>query len=225
MATVWLRRREWQDGDVPDVCMKCGRYAPDRVRKTLTWVPRWVFLLILVNLLVLLVVAFAVRQTRQARLPLCDGHKNDWGWRNAFGLWSFLALAAVALVGLGLVLALAEEADLEDALFGWVGFLLGGLLFWFIAFVIVNSGAVRAMEFTMRSIRLTNVSAEFRDAVEDEFEGGGGSRYGSGPDLDRSVRERWGERKPRKATEEPGRIRKEPAENDPPRRSDRYRPE
>src|SRR5262249_61035518 len=117
--------------------------------------------------------------------------------------WSFLALAAVALVGLGLVLALAEEADLEDALFGWVGFLFGGLLLWFIAFVIVSSGAVRAMEFTKKSIRLTNVSAKFRGAVWAEFEGEEGARYGSSPDLDRSVRERWGARKPRKAIDDP----------------------
>jgi hypothetical protein len=230
MATIWLKRRGWEDGEVPDVCAKCGEHAPDRVEKTFSWVPSWVYLLILVHLLVMLVVVFVVRQRRRALVPLCDAHKNHWRWRNLLTLWSFVALVLGALVSLGVVLALADPDELSDTLAAWaVIVLLFGFIAWVIAMAVVHSGAIRALEFSRRGIRLTNVSVKFRDAYEEVLDREEEERYGGNRiDLDRSVRERWNEQRRRpqpRSGDQQEQVRKEEEDELPPPKRDRYRRE
>jgi hypothetical protein len=101
MASVWLKRRGWQDGDVPDVCMKCGRKAYDRVQKTFLWMPGWVYVLILAGLLIFAIVALCVRERRTTSLPLCEEHKNHWYWRNLWAGLSFLLVVALSFLAGG----------------------------------------------------------------------------------------------------------------------------
>jgi hypothetical protein len=222
MAGVWLDRRGWQEGDVPNVCMKCGRPAPERVKKVFSYVPPWVYLLILVNLLVLLIVALALRQKRTAWVPLCAEHKGIWR-RQLFLTWGSLAATLVVVV-LGSVLV-AERWDGPDASEPIVGLVVVGLLVWLVCALIAQAKSIRATEFSKRQIRIVGVCREFIDAYDDEREEQGLSDHDR-VRLDEVVRQRWNERQPdHKAAEAKEHIREDVPGDDPPRRSDQYRPE
>ena len=77
MAHIRLHVRQ-ADGNLPMVCMRCGDPATVVKSKTLSWFPRWTFVLMLAHVLVFVIVAAIL--TRRARLqaPFCEQHQGHW---------------------------------------------------------------------------------------------------------------------------------------------------
>ena len=223
MATVWLKRRGWEEGEVPDVCMQCGREAPDRVAKTFTWMPNWIFLFLLlggIGVIVTVIVALSLRQQRRAVVPLCEKHVNHWRWRSRVA-WATLVLFLAANGMFALAVSFLGNPD-DRVLLVCAGLLLSFLV-WVVVVAIVYSGAIKAMEFSKRAIRLAKVSREFVEAYEDQLDREERWRYGDPDLIDRTVRERWNQRPQGPASNElREHVREESPEEDYP--SDRYRP-
>jgi hypothetical protein len=169
MSTVWLDQELCESGDLPDVCLKCGRSTSNRVTKTFSWVPGWVYILILVNLIVLLIVAMILRKSVTAHVPLCQDHKNHWLYRTlgiVLGLVAAIGWVIAAIVIMG---SLPPGSDLT----GLVAMsMLGALLGWLIMAAVVSATAIRAVEISdRRGLKLTGVCREFVDAYHDFEEG------------------------------------------------------
>jgi hypothetical protein len=77
MAQVWLERDEAEDGDLPRVCMTCGREARDFVTRRLTWELPGAAGASVAGLVGLGIRA-ALTRRMTAVLPLCHLHQ---GWR------------------------------------------------------------------------------------------------------------------------------------------------
>ncbi len=218
MATVWLDTELCESGDLPDVCLKCGRATSSRVRKTFSWLPGWVYLFILAGLLVFVILALILRKSVTAHVPLCQEHKNHWLYRAlgiVLGLFAAIGWVVIAAILMG---SLPPGSDL-NALLGLS--ILGALLGWLIAAAVVSTTAIRAVEISdRRGLKLNGVCRDFVEAYRDFEEGFEDVR------RPRRVRhdaeERWSERR-RGRPEERGRYRGEDDE-DRPRRPKRDRP-
>src|SRR5262245_60089385 len=103
MALVTLYRDEFDD--LPGVCARSGEYPTRRVRKTFSWHPSWVLLLLPVGLVPYFLVAMMLTKRMTVTLPLCDRHANHW------------LLRGIVIVGgaLGLILVLGFGAALLEA--------------------------------------------------------------------------------------------------------------
>jgi hypothetical protein len=149
---------------------------------------------------------------------LCDEHKNHWRRQTMFAWVSFGVFVAVG--GL-LVTATAILADPGDV----AGLILLAVfvpfLIWLITVAIVQSRAIKPLEFSKSAIRLGNVSPQFADAYEEQLDREEEARYGKRQDIDRAVRERWNQRGARPAGERDDRVREENPRPD----QDTYRPE
>ena len=77
MAQVWLERDEAEEGDLPRVCMTCGRRATDFVTRRLTWEPAGARGASVAGLVGLGIRA-ALTRRMTAVLPLCHLHQ---GWK------------------------------------------------------------------------------------------------------------------------------------------------
>lgn len=154
------------DGDLPMVCMCCG--APATVVRTrrMSWYPRWVWLLILVNLLVLLIVAMILTKRATLQAPLCDEHKNHWSKRMLIGFGSFVLLV-LFIIGEVVVMSNASR-QIQDSMGGFA-FLAGAVavLAWLILLVTLSGTAIRPNEITDRDLVLAGVSPAFIDALEE----------------------------------------------------------
>jgi len=63
----------------PAVCIKCGRPADgERLKKTSSWHPRWVYILILIALLIYIIVALVLRKSTTLHIPLCLTHRTRY---------------------------------------------------------------------------------------------------------------------------------------------------
>ncbi len=169
MAQVRIRRREVEDG-LPSVCMVCGDDASFDVRRTFRWHPQWVALLILLGLLPYVLVALMLTQRMTVDVPLCTKHRGHWTWRNWVsygGLALCLVLGFLAILLIGILDDRRGRGAPEAA-----GFLCAGVgflgLVWLITVVVIQQIGIRATEITDRDITLTNVSADFEDALLDE---------------------------------------------------------
>lgn len=81
---------------LPDACVVCAAPADGfTLRRRLFWHSRWWYLMILINLLVYVIVAMAVRRRADIRVGLCAAHRGRRRMWIALA-WS-LAVAAVAL--------------------------------------------------------------------------------------------------------------------------------
>jgi hypothetical protein len=221
MAAVWLDRRAWQEGDVPNVCLRCGGPAPDRVRKVFYWTPYWVYLLIFINLLVMLIVALALRKKRTTWVPLCEKHKGHWRRRQLF-IWGSLAGIVAVVVLSGVLVSQLGDPDGAGVI---VAMTVLGLLAWVICAIVAQSTAIRATEFSKREIHLAGVSEEFVDAYEADLEEEAPPIHNRA-DLDKAVRQRWSERQiDREGSSTKDGIREDPTADGPSRTSDRYRRE
>jgi hypothetical protein len=220
MAKVSIEKRLCRTGDLPDVCLKCGQPATNRVKKTFSWVPPWVFVLILAGLVVWLIVDVIMRKRITAHLPLCDVHKGHWRNRMLLILLSLVGWLAL-LIGVSVLLysTLPPNHPLHV-----LGFLLGfvGVVAWLFLVAIATQTAIRAVEIHDRyGLKLTGICQDFIDAYDEEWE------RDRPMSLDRAVLERWDERRAsRRDREERGgdRYRGEDEDDDRRRSSrDRYR--
>lgn len=212
MAEVWIDKAGWKNGDLPDVCMECGADAPDRVRKTLTYLPRWVWVTLLLGVIVLAIVIAVTREEFSARVPLCPAHKKHWRKREFQIYGAFvLVLLLTSAVGVSARWAL----DLDGFFAVTLGTLLLGFIGWLVAVAVIVAGTIRVTKVSKGSIRLTRVTPEFIDAYDEycdrrEEVGRGKLR------LDPDVLQRWNE--PRRRRGPDGRDDSAPA-------GEEYRPE
>jgi hypothetical protein len=165
MARMRLNIRE-AEGDLPMVCMRCGAPATVVRHKKMSWYPRWVWILILVNLLIVIIVAMILTKRARLQAPLCDEHKNHWSNRLLIGFGSFALLMLLVIA----VIALMSNAsrDVQNSLGGIavLGCLAAGLA-WLVLLAVLGSTAIRPAEITDTDLLLDGVSPTFVDAFEE----------------------------------------------------------
>lgn len=212
MAAVWIDEAGWKVGNLPDLCLECGASAPDRVRKTFVYTPRWVYATLLVHLLLMVLLMYFTRKQFRSRVPMCARHKNHWRKRD---LWIFSSLVvATMLAGLGVAMLIRIDDQRLIPLYG--GVVIFCSVGWVVAFAVIHAGTIRLTTFSDRSIRLTKVSPEFAEAYEFGPDTEGKWRGRINADLDPAARLRWNE-----AREASGGV--ESIRDDSPRRSEDYR--
>lgn len=174
MATVRLRRYEVEDELLPPVCLKCGDNADVKRRKKFSWYPSWVNILILAGLIPFAIVAMILTKYMTIQAPVCHAHKGHWTWRSLF-IW--LGLLGCIILGFAAIAALVAldrpggQRGMANQLAPFVCLgSLGVFVVWLIAAAIVQQTGIRPTEITDRDITLTNVSADFVDALRDERE-------------------------------------------------------
>jgi hypothetical protein len=215
MAQVWLERRDCENDDFPEACLKCGRPTTQFVKKTFSWTPGWVYVTVLINLLVFIIVAAVTTKTLKARVPMCDEHRKHWFWRNLI-LLGIIPVLIAGIVGLVIAVESMRGGGEEWLLLGIPGL----ILLCVVMAIVISLTAIRPTKISERGVRLTGVSEAFVDAYEDyqrQFQP-------HIPDIDQQIAQRWGERKggPSREKEEPGRYQRE--EDDQERRGrERYR--
>ncbi len=163
MATLRLPRQRWEKDDLPPICMRCGAASTNRIRKTFSWSPSWIYVLVLVGLLPFVIVALILTKRRTLHVPLCDEHRNHWSWRAlVFGL-GFLVLVVVGILGFALT---TEPNPLNKQIRGITVLILfvGGLA-WLILAAVLQNSAIRATHITDRDMTLVKVAPEFVQAV------------------------------------------------------------
>lgn len=169
MPKVYLSRYEVKERTLPDVCMRCDAQALEVRAKTLAWCPSWVGVLIIFGLVPYAIVASILTRRMTVHAPFCEQHRNHWLWRNWFIGGGIVLLLLFGIAAIALLSASTQPGRRENPLGGvvCVGVAFLGLC-WLIAAAIVQNQAIRATEITEDSITLTNVSAAFAAAVEDE---------------------------------------------------------
>lgn len=189
MAKVFLRGRCSRPDDLPDVCMKCGAQADDRVSRTFNWVPQWIGLTLLIAWPVYLILAIVLKKSATVAVPLCEQHKSHWTFRIWLNLGTF-----VVLVGGGIALAIligSLSGPGPNDLGGFAVLLVVvALVAWLIILVVSSMTAIRVEEITDdNGVRLTGVCQEFVDAYRDQEDRERAARRGA--------MERWDDRRDR----------------------------
>jgi hypothetical protein len=173
MASVYLRiDQPGSITDLPPVCLKCGAPATVFKNKQFSWQPPWVIILLPLGLIPYAIVSSILSRNKTVETPFCPRHKSYW--------WLFPTLVTVACLGvliLGFVVTMAvaiihttsqnHGADF-GASCGITVLMFFGILL--AAAVLSMTRRIRATEITERYVRLTGVSPEFADAVEQEEE-------------------------------------------------------
>src|SRR5262249_33066541 len=99
MAKLRLHRSETSADQLPMVCMASGHPAETHIRKKFSYVPGWVFLLLLVNVLICLIVYIILLKSMRVEAPMCHAHRNYWRKRTLWLLLPFLAFVALFIGG------------------------------------------------------------------------------------------------------------------------------
>jgi hypothetical protein len=171
MAKIKLYRREVERG-LPAICMCCGDEAATERRRKFSWYPPWVNFLVLVGLLPAAIVAAILTKKMEVRVPLCTEHQNHWFSRNLIIWGGIVGLILLALLSMFVTAALDSAQPRRGGDSGLLGFVCLGLtllgLVWLVVVCIVQSGAIKPVEITDRTITLTKVSQEFVDAIEQQ---------------------------------------------------------
>lgn len=170
MPSVRLSRYEAEEGDLPDVCMRCGAPAAVRKRYAFTWHPLWTYLLLPFGFLPYVVVAAVLTQRVRCYTLLCERHKWHWLVRTLV-VWGGFALMLLLIVGgFALMMALGEgqTGGAKDRLFGLfcVG-MVALILAWLISIPVTQVTAIHPTESTHRTVTLARVSPAFIDALLD----------------------------------------------------------
>jgi hypothetical protein len=170
MAAIQLSRYEAEEGDLPDVCMRCGEFATVRKRRLFISHPVWVYLLLPFCYLPYLIVAIILTQRVRCYTLFCPRHRNYWRNRNLI-IWTALPLVLVLVFGslpLASFLSGRFGKDSQDFLFGsaCIGSLL--VLFgWLVLIPIVQETAIHPADVTERRLTLKRVSPAFVEAVHE----------------------------------------------------------
>lgn len=111
MTEVTIPERELNSFDLPRVCILTGNREGVTFRPVkFAWYPRWVVILIVVNLLVAAIVAFALTKRVRGELPFTE---QAWlTWRRGRVLFPSSIVFAVGLLFGGLFLLAADHAVL-----------------------------------------------------------------------------------------------------------------
>lgn len=110
---------------LPQACVRCGREADGPAETwTLVWYPRWVYLMLLINVLVFALTAWFTRREVRITAPLCFSHANSLRTRRMAGIIVMVFSGVVFFGGL----SLAMVADMDEALLAAPVGMLGGLV-------------------------------------------------------------------------------------------------
>jgi hypothetical protein len=166
LAQVELDRRDAENGELPEVCARCGAEAVVFKPTRLTYLPAWLWFVPVVGgpwgLLGLL-----LRRRVVVALPLCGRHQGLGFGRGLVLGAGFLGV--VAVMGLAFAVSLHPPPDPLLPLAGW------GPVLWGVAAVLAVglwvTGVVwrlvglRLTAVSANTLTLTNVSNEFADAA------------------------------------------------------------
>lgn len=168
MASLKLSRYEAEEGDLPDVCMRCGAEATEAKRRRFTSHPLWVYVLLPFGWVPYAIVAIILTEHIRCYTLFCPRHKDYFLIRSLF-VWGALLLILAFIVG-GLILAGSMSGrgrgTAGDFLFGfWCIGTVVLLLCWLISIPISQVMEIHPAEATQRHLVLKRVSPEFVDAV------------------------------------------------------------
>jgi magnesium-transporting ATPase (P-type) len=169
VPTVTIRDFEAREDLLPSLCLKCGDPATVRVARNFSWHPRWVYVLLLLNILITAIVAFVLTKRMSAQIPMCEKHR--YLWRN-FMLANVATL--FAMVAAGIVLTMF--GDRIENIRGWRGYSgwvifwgwILALVIWLIVVAVLTSMSIYPTSITDDRMTLTGVSDRFVDALESE---------------------------------------------------------
>jgi hypothetical protein len=153
----------WRQGDLlvirkgarlPPRCLKSNEPARRYLRRNLTWVPAWVYLLILVNLLICVIVSMVLQKKATINIGLSD----EWfsrRRRNTLLAWGIVGLAVLSFFAGIMLIESAEQ--LGAALMIAAPFILiGGAIFG-----LITARLVYPKKIDDRFIWLKGVCPEF----------------------------------------------------------------
>jgi hypothetical protein len=163
MPSISLTRREAEEGDLPNVCMRCA--APATVRKRYRFVshPAWIYLLLPFGYLPYVIVAAVLTEHVRCYTQFCPRHKNHWRMR-AFIIWgTFLVLLAVIGASFFLIVSLNAERAFGFCCVAWLVL----MVCWLISIPIIQTTSIHPAYVTERRLTLKRVSASFVEAVGD----------------------------------------------------------
>jgi hypothetical protein len=155
MTTVWLCRRDCEEGKLPRLCLRCGHPTARLVKAeffgTLLWRQP----------VTVLLAAIWGWESAVARVPLCDRHRHHWRDRRLILLGSFVGAPA------------AYAAAVVCAAY-WMGepaIALAVLLSLPLQVVLITAGGyaftgIRATEVHENGVRLTGVNHAFACACQ-----------------------------------------------------------
>jgi hypothetical protein len=167
MPTVKLSDYECKRDLLPDVCMFCGAPAATRLRRTFTWTPGWVWILLLVNLIVLAVVAMLVTKKMTVNVPVCEEHEGYWRRKNLLMLMSLLGVTLICIGGV--VIVTTQDQRGNDDLTGWAcGGSIAFAVVWLIFVGVLSTRGVRPVHITEDTVQLTAVHDDFIAALREE---------------------------------------------------------
>ena len=115
--------------DLPEICVVTGDQEDlVRVRKTLIWVPSWIYLLLLINLLVLLIVYLIVRKKCTVSYAMSRSVRNANRMKTLVGVLAMIGgVISGFLIGSGNYPAIGFAVGLVSFLIGLILLYAGGL--------------------------------------------------------------------------------------------------
>jgi hypothetical protein len=170
MASIQLSRYEAEEGDLPDVCMRCGAPAVERKRLRFVSHPVWVYALLPFGYLPYVIVAAILTEHVRCYTLFCARHKKHWLVRTLIIWGSFVALLAFIASTVILVGIFSEHISksAKDTLVGSQCIGIVVLIFcWFISIPIVQLTAIHPTNVTERRLTLKRVSPAFVEAVRE----------------------------------------------------------
>jgi hypothetical protein len=167
MAQVKLTLEEAYHGDLPPVCMRCGKPATNFLNKTFSTGP---FGLPFFAVPLPGVTIYSYSGKVWMKAPLCDAHQGHWRWRL---LVIFLSFATVLAFGLFAFMSLVEPPRwlAKDAFGLLCPAALGAIVLWMFFALIVRYTGIWLARVGKETITLAGVSPEFRKAVEAKRQG------------------------------------------------------
>src|SRR5262249_13798383 len=108
MALVQLGRYEAEEGELPPVCITCGRPATAYRTPRFSWGPFWCCVFLLLTFWPYLLVAPFLTVRMRILLPFCNQHRGFWSRLSVRFLGSVFMV--VLTIGVGLILTSARDA-------------------------------------------------------------------------------------------------------------------
>src|SRR5262249_46465685 len=157
MATLWISRRDCEEGTLPKLCLKCGQPATGNVEQdffgTLLWSSPFSFLISLMG----------GWESVRLRAPMCVRHRQYWHRRRLVLSAAYLAgvLCCGLVIGAWRLVRIGAGAPPPPGQALTVLFLAPSFLVADILFILVyGPTGIRALEVHEDGVRLTNVHVD-----------------------------------------------------------------
>lgn len=169
MASIQLSRYEAEEGDLPDVCMRCGAPATERKRLRFTSHPFWCYVLLPFGYLPYVIVAAILTERVLCYTLFCPRHKHYYRFRTLI-VWGVL-VALLAFIFGGIVIAGSipdQSGKTQNILFGSLCIAAPVLLFcWLISIPIMQETSIHPADVRERRLTLKHVAPDFVEAVRE----------------------------------------------------------